>query len=89
MNVQEELQPIISIKGVETTPQKYMQFRDSLRTALQQSFVDSTYMFRLLTTELENSMSTRDKGLIDYEMLKREELFSLRCQSSIGSKYKR
>lgn len=86
MNTQQKLNAVIKVKGVETTPDKYLYFKSELRRICTLCFSDSTYIYKNIEKQLFESMSTQDKGLVDYEILQREEEFKLRAQSAIRSK---
>lgn len=86
MNNQESLSAVITVKGITTTVVKYLHFKQQLRSLCNQCFDDPTYIYNLLQTQLFESMTTQDKGLIDYELVSREEAFHLRLQNSISSR---
>lgn len=86
MNNQESVSAVIEVKGVSTTVDKYLHFKEQLRNLCNQSFDDPTYIYNLLQTQLFESMSTQDKGLVDYELVCREEQFHLRLQNSLSSR---
>lgn len=86
MNNQESLSAVIVVKGITTTVDKYLNFKQQLRNLCMQSFDDPTYIYNLLQTQLFESMTTQDKGLVDYELVCREEQFHLRLQNSLSSR---
>ena len=86
MNNQETLSAFIEVKGITTTVDKYLYFKQQLRNLCNQTFDDPTYIYNLLQTQLFESMTTKDKGLVDYELVCREEQFHLRMQNSLSSR---
>lgn len=83
MNSQESLSAIIEVKGITTTVDKYLHFKQQLRKLCLECFDDPMYIYTNFEKQLFESMSTRDKGLVDYELLQREESFHLRTQSPL------
>lgn len=86
MTTQHKLSAEIEVKGIKTTTQKYLYFKSELRRLCNITFEDGTYIYKNLESQLFNSMSTEDKGLVDYEILEQETAFSLRAQSSIAKR---
>lgn len=78
MNSHAKLEPTILVKGVETTPAKYIKFKNDLRTICEKTFDDGTYIWKNLESQLFESINSRDKGLLDYEKLINETDFALR-----------
>lgn len=79
----------ITVKGVQTTPRKYLNFCRSLRNLCNTSFDDSTYIYKLIETQLFTSMTTEDRAKIDYELLIEHQVFELRQQTKLRDRKQR
>lgn len=72
MTSQAELTPTIHVKGVETTPEKWLKFVAELYEISKRAFDDPNYIAKNIESQLFESINSRDRGLIDYEKLKNE-----------------
>lgn len=78
MTSQDKLAPTIFVKGIKTTPEKWLKFVAELYEISKRAFDDPNYIAKNIESQLFESMNSRDKGLVDYEKLLNETQFELR-----------
>lgn len=71
MQQEETLQPIITVKGTETTPELYIRFIANFKKICYQTFLDGKYVSDLFIQQLTSSISSHDKTLLDYYLLEK------------------